>query len=591
MHWKDLIAVGSKSADIITLDAVTGICMSVLSGHTGRVICLAFSSDGTFLVSGSLDGTIKLWDIQTGGIVKTYAHTGQIHTVATIEHSAAIVDTNQISSVSISQDHTTIASGSSNKIHLWGTWTGVCYCVIDGVNNTYSVAFSPINSRLLISTSISGIQQWDLDGHQIGPTYEGFHIAFSLDGTQFVSWGNEVSRVQNSDSGAVVTILHYRYKCCCFSPDGKLVACATSDKIDIWDITSSHPNLIKSLTGLLWSSTTPSLTFSSFLISSFSYESIQFWYINAPLPGLVTTDLESTQHAPISFLSFLTSSIMYKLTNFWHIGTSPLFFLTSSFMWKLIKSWHIGTSLLGLVTTGSKSTVAILSVSLQADRGTAASIDSAGVVRTWDISTGHCKTSFCTPMAQTGIYDIQLIEGRLIALWAGEGIRIWDVEKEEDLCVVDGSYEFHSPTPRISRDGSKFFLWNDGSIRAWSTWTAESLGTVELEGTEEQQKALFWDLVHGSRIWAHCGNSQNQRWNLGVSASAPIPLSNKSQDRPYLDLIKHTRVKDMATGKEVFQLSGRYARPNATWWDHQYLIAGYGSGEVLILDFSHLTPQ
>ena len=592
VHWKDLIAVGSKSGNIITLDAATGICTSILSGHTDRVLCLAFSSDGTFLVSGSLDETIKLWDIQTGGVVKTSDHTSQTHTVVTIEHSTATAYANQISSVSISQDHSTIASGSSSKIHLWDTWTGVCYCVIDGLSDTNSVAFSPINSKLLISTSISGMQQWDLDGHQIGPTYEGFYVAFSLDGAQFISWGNEVSRVQNSNSGVVVNTIYCHYQCCCFSPDGNLVACATYHTIDIWDITSSHSHLIKSLTGLSSSSTSPHLTFSSFLISSFSSESIQFWHIGTPLSGLVTTGLKPTQHVSVSFLSFLTTSIMWKLTNFWRIGTSPFFsFLTSSFMRKLIKSWHIGTSSLGLVTTGSESTVSIQSVSLQANRGTAASLDSAGVVRTWDISTGQCKASFHIPMPDTGTYDIQLIEGRLIAIWAGEEIRIWDVEKEEALCVVHTAHEFHSSTPRISRDGSKVFLWSDSCIQVWSTWTGKSLGTVELEGTEEQQKALFWDLVHGSRVWPYCGNSQPQRWDLGVSGSAPIPLSNELQDRPYLDLIKHTKIKDVTTGKVVFQLSGRYARPNATWWDHQYFIAGYGSGEVLILDFSHLTPQ
>ena len=33
---------------------------------------LAFSLDGTLLVSGSEDGAIKLWDVQTGGVVKTF---------------------------------------------------------------------------------------------------------------------------------------------------------------------------------------------------------------------------------------------------------------------------------------------------------------------------------------------------------------------------------------------------------------------------------------------------------------------------------------------------------------------------------------
>ena len=45
------------------------------------------------------------------------------------------------------------------------------------------------------------------------------------------------------------------------------------------------------------------------------------------------------------------------------------------------------------------------------------------------------------------------------------------------------------------------------------------------------------------------------------------------------------------TGKEIFQLVGRYADPYDAQWDGRYLVAGYMSGEVLILDFNHMVPQ
>ena len=138
--WKDLVAVGLSSGDITILDGVTGIYTSTLSSHTKRVNSLAFSLDGTFLVSGSADETAILWDIQTGGVVETYDHTSSIW------------------SVSISPDCTTIASGSADhKIHLWDAQRGECCCVINGHNNgVSSVNFSPTNSQLLISASLDG---------------------------------------------------------------------------------------------------------------------------------------------------------------------------------------------------------------------------------------------------------------------------------------------------------------------------------------------------------------------------------------------------------------------------------------------------
>ena len=69
---KDIVAVGLSSGDIITLDAITGTRRSVFSGHTDDVTSLVFSLDGALLASGSKDSMVKLWDIQTGGVIKTF---------------------------------------------------------------------------------------------------------------------------------------------------------------------------------------------------------------------------------------------------------------------------------------------------------------------------------------------------------------------------------------------------------------------------------------------------------------------------------------------------------------------------------------
>ena len=166
-YWNNTIAIGSEYGDIITLDALTGSQTAVLSGHRSRVNCLTFSSDGKSLVSGSHDSTIKLWDMQTGGVVKTFYGDGEYFL-----------------SVSISADCTRIASGSGRVVHVWDIQTGESHCTIEQQYQVEHVNFSPTDPQHLISISGGEVWEWDVDGHQISPTYNGSYIAFSPDHTQ-----------------------------------------------------------------------------------------------------------------------------------------------------------------------------------------------------------------------------------------------------------------------------------------------------------------------------------------------------------------------------------------------------------------------
>jgi len=92
------VVLGSKSGDIIIINAITGSQAALLSGHTQGIAYFAFSSDGTSLVSRSYDKTVKLWDLQTGGVIKTFSGHTQI-----------------VFYVSISAEYTMIASGSNDN--------------------------------------------------------------------------------------------------------------------------------------------------------------------------------------------------------------------------------------------------------------------------------------------------------------------------------------------------------------------------------------------------------------------------------------------------------------------------------------------
>jgi len=54
-----------------------------LEGHSGRVNSVAFSADGSRLASGSLDSTVRVWNVATGQVEQTLeGHSGSVNSVA-----------------------------------------------------------------------------------------------------------------------------------------------------------------------------------------------------------------------------------------------------------------------------------------------------------------------------------------------------------------------------------------------------------------------------------------------------------------------------------------------------------------------------
>ena len=442
---------------------------------------------------------------------------------------------NYILSVSISVDCTTIASGSSDQtICLWDIQTGECNHTIKQQEEVFCVRFFPTNSQHLIFVSGRKVRQWNTIDHQINSTYDGSHVALSPDGTQFVLCHEAAVVVQNSNSGAVVANFHVpsnNTNYCCFSPDGSLIAAAAHNIVYVWDITSLDPHIVQTFIGHTEEIT--SLTFSSpsSLISSSWDRSVKFWQIDAsPVDPVVNLSLISLNSTPIK------------------------------------------------------------SITLQVKDGIAISSDKDGIVRTWDILTGFCKASFQTPAKDCDWCDVRLIDSKLISAWKkDEQIDIWDVEKGELLQMVTLSI-IDVEDVRISEDGTKVFCLHYKSIQSWSIQTGEVVSEVELESSIPRRSLT----VDGSRVWVHSPVLEPQGWDFGIPDSPPVQLptipSSHSTGTKLWDAYKFG-IKDTVTGKVVFQLGGRFAEPIDSQWDGQYLVAGYQSGEVLILDFNNMASK
>ena len=80
-------------------DAQSGECLRTLEGHSDFVTSVALSGDGTRIVSGSWDKTVRVWDAQSGKCLRKLE--GHFHSEF-------------VNSVAWSGDGTGIVSGGFN---------------------------------------------------------------------------------------------------------------------------------------------------------------------------------------------------------------------------------------------------------------------------------------------------------------------------------------------------------------------------------------------------------------------------------------------------------------------------------------------
>jgi WD40 repeat protein len=105
-----LLASGSADGTIRLWEIESGTAVATLHGHTGTVLSVALSDDGRLLASGGVDTTVRLWDVDSGQLLSILeGHTGVVLGVA------------------LSLDGRIVASGSEDgTVRLWEVGSGAC---------------------------------------------------------------------------------------------------------------------------------------------------------------------------------------------------------------------------------------------------------------------------------------------------------------------------------------------------------------------------------------------------------------------------------------------------------------------------------
>jgi len=103
-NGKYIVSAGADDKTVKLWETENGRLIRIFEGHNDYVFSVAFSPDGSYIVSGSEDKTVKLWEAGSGQLIRTFEGHKEL-----------------IRSVAFSPDGNYIASGSNdNSLIIWG---------------------------------------------------------------------------------------------------------------------------------------------------------------------------------------------------------------------------------------------------------------------------------------------------------------------------------------------------------------------------------------------------------------------------------------------------------------------------------------
>jgi WD40 repeat protein len=226
-----------------------------LEGHKGRVLCVAFASDGRTLASGSGDRAVKLWEPATGKERATLKG-----------HRYAVLG------LSFSPDGRLLASASADRtVRLWDLASRQETACFRGAGVKCSwkgVTFSP-DGKLLAAGSEgwfwnsgegSGVTVWDVaSGKEIASldvarqkiwsvsfSPDGRTLAIGTQGSGVVFWDYRSGARRCLTAGRTVRAVAY-------APGGRTLAAAAAQAVELWEVPAGTMRLLKGHRGLVWS--------------------------------------------------------------------------------------------------------------------------------------------------------------------------------------------------------------------------------------------------------------------------------------------------------------------------------------------------
>ncbi|MEK6322850.1 MAG: caspase family protein [Acidobacteriota bacterium] len=487
-----LVASASSDKTIRLWEIETGLLLRVFDHHHDSVSSIAFSPDGKTIASGGLDKLVVVCDIKTGRVIRTLS-----------DHD------DEVNAVAFSPDGKIIASGSRDEtINIFDATTFEIISTVEGTgSDVRTIAFSRDGKILASGSADKTVKLYQVSDGALIRTLAGHAAAIHFvafgpgDTGQIVASAGDdrVIKLWNAESGALIRSLQGHagiVTSTVFSQDGKLLFSASQDKtIRVWDVQSGKT--VRTIEGAREPITSVALGLDGNTIAAGSWTGVVLW--NAGTGKWIRTlegRFSSVRAVAFSPDGKTLACATWNTVKLWDarsgalihtlIGHSPIVNavafsadgkkLASGSADKTVKIWDVARNKLIHNLTGHLSNVTALAFSPDGRFVASGSVDKT--VKLWDVETGRSRTleGHYTLISAIAFSP----NGKTIASGSYDNsIKLWDVESGKTVYTLTGHISevtgiAFNPGGTMLASSSR-----DKTIKLWDTQTGKLIRTLQ----------------------------------------------------------------------------------------------------------------
>ena len=471
-------------------DAPGGALLRMLEGHSDDVKGVAVTADGKRAVSASRDGTLKVWDLDTG------------RELGTLEGQSGSVE-----GVAVTADGKRAVSASDHALKVWDLENGRALRTLDP-SPARCVAVTPDGKRAV--STFGELKVWDLETGRALRTLAGHPsfvngVAVMPDGKRAISasWDGTL-KTWDLETGSTLCTRHGRsnFLSVAVTPDGKRAVSASWPKtLAVWDLESDiAPGTVEAHLKLVWRvAVTPD---GKRAVSASEDNTLKVWDLET---GRVLRTLEGHSHFVYGVAvtpdgKRAVSASADKTLKVWDletgralrtleghydrvtgVATMPDGRQAISASWdKTLKVWDLETGRALRTLKGHSDGVNGVAVTADGKRAVSACDDAT--LRVWDLETGralrtleghsHCVS--CVAVTPDGKQAVS-------ASW-DKTLKMWDLETGWELGTLEG----HSDQLRgvaVTPDGKRAISASlDKTLKMWDLETGQVIATFYCDG-------------------------------------------------------------------------------------------------------------